>query len=56
MSIKYNILSGVQRRNLQATNIKITCSGSDVVISSVYFPPRFTILQAEFEEFFELLG
>lgn len=38
-SIKYNILNGVQRRNLQATNIQIKCNRSDIVISSIYFPP-----------------
>ena len=54
-SIKYDILSEIMENFLQATYIKINCNNYDVVISSIYFPPRHSVKCSDYDQFFKSL-
>lgn len=55
-NIKHHILQGYCKNYIQATNIVITDWISDITISALYCPPRFTIKEMEFSNFFQSLG
>jgi len=41
---------------LQATSIKVLSGNGNLTIAAVYCPPRFTISEGEFMDFYNLLG
>ncbi|GBP11528.1 RNA-directed DNA polymerase from mobile element jockey [Eumeta japonica] len=49
-------LDNISEEYLQATKICIENCGQDIVIASVYSPPRFTISADQYEEFYKSLG
>lgn len=55
-TIKYKIVECIQKPFLQATNIKLVCNDGDLVLSSIYFPPRHNVTCPEYENFFKSLG
>lgn len=55
-SIKYEVMTAVKENYLQATNVKIKSNDGDIVISSIYFPPRHNVKCPEYQTFFDSLG
>lgn len=55
-TIKYEKLNGFQENYLQATCIKLKCNDGDLIVSSIYFPPRHTVHCKNYEDFFNTLG
>lgn len=55
-NIKHYVLQGYCKNYMQATNIVITDWISDITISALYCPPRFTIKEKEFNDYFKSLG
>lgn len=55
-NIKHHALQDYCKNYIQATNIVITDWTSDITISALYCPPRFTIKETEFNDYFQSLG
>lgn len=55
-AIKYEIMPEITNVFMQATNIKLKSNGGDLIVSSIYFPPRHTVLCKDYKEFFKSLG
>lgn len=55
-SIKYEILEEIQENYVQATCIKIKSNYGDVIVSSLYFPPRYHVVNEQYNDFFNKLG
>lgn len=54
--LKHYALEEFSKDYLQATSICLKCWDGDIVISSVYCPPRYNISDSNFIEFFKTLG
>ena len=54
--LKHYFLSSYAQNHLQATSVCIHCAENDLVLSAVYFPPRFTLNEHQFLDFFNTLG
>ena len=50
------LLSEMKGNFLQVANIKINCNNYDVVIISIYFPPRHSVKCPDYDQFFKSLG
>lgn len=55
-NIKHHVLQGYCKNYIQATTVVISDSFSDITVSALYCPPRFTIKETEFNEYFKTLG
>lgn len=55
-NIKHHVLQDYCKNYIQATNVVITDWISDITVSALYCPPRFTIKETEFNDFFQSLG
>lgn len=55
-NIKHHVLKDYCKNYIQATNIVISDWISDITISALYCPPRFTIKETEFNDYFKSLG
>lgn len=54
--LKHTELSRISENYLQTTSISLHCWGSEITFCSVYFPPRFSISESEYTDFFNTLG
>ncbi|XP_017473031.1 PREDICTED: RNA-directed DNA polymerase from mobile element jockey-like [Rhagoletis zephyria] len=54
--IKHHHLTGIAENYLQATSICVQTKQGDITLSAVYCPPRFTITEKQFMDFFSSLG
>ena len=54
--IKHYTLEKFSKNYLQATSICLECGVGDLTLSSIYCPPRFSVIKEQFEEFFNTLG
>lgn len=55
-TIKYEIHDNVQENYIQATCIKIKSRNGDIVVSSIYCPPRHNITCQQYTDFFKNIG
>jgi endonuclease/exonuclease/phosphatase family metal-dependent hydrolase len=55
-SIKHHQINNYSKNFLQATSASIADSTGPLIISVVYFSPRYTVKQEKFEEFYNTLG
>jgi len=54
--LKFQIMDSTRENVVQAATIKIKCMHADVSITAIYLPPRFTIKELDFKNFFQGLG
>lgn len=55
-NIKHHLLGSYCKHHIQATNIVLSDWTSDITLSAIYCPPRYTIKEADFNDFFQTLG
>ena len=54
--IKHYQLNNYSSNHLQATSVSIEDTNGPLTISAIYSPPRFTIKQNQYEDYFNTLG
>lgn len=55
-SIKYKILSPIEKNFIQAAGVQIICDNHTFNIYSIYFPPKHCVKCEQYEQFFKSLG
>lgn len=55
-SIKHNVMNKFQTPHIQATSVNIEDRRGSLTISAIYCPPRYTIKEEQFQDFFATLG
>lgn len=54
--IRHFALEEYSKNYLQATSLSVVFHGSNITLSAIYCPPRFSITSAQFSDFFATLG
>ena len=54
--LKHYFLGSYAHNFLQATTISVNCNGANLTLAAVYCPPRFSLNESQFLDFFKTLG